>query len=179
MKDKDQKLIWEAFESSIGHGTDDYRDKANVNGIEIHVGRPLGASGDTDFEIYIPAVEVDYDNGPFDQVMRVSEDPDVARDVFDQAIEMAEHASNPNELYKEVEEYARNRPTGEEDWPEIDPDMTRSERWDIAEDMLKAGEDADKIKELLFPDMGRYDWSANLSYMRGGDYPGKHGEPLD
>ncbi|MAF24476.1 hypothetical protein CL634_02730 [bacterium] len=65
------------------------------------------------------------------------------------------------------------------DWPEIDPDMPRSERWDIAEDMLKAGEDTDKIKELLFPDMGRYDWSANISYMRGGDYPGKHGERLD
>ena len=119
--DKDYTKLGLIYEDTLLH--EEYRDQADVNGFTIIVGEPHGQPG-YGYEIYIPQVKIGRD-GVHDQVLRTGDDPDVARDVFDNAVEMAGHTSGPNALYKEVEEYIvrRERQRGEEE--EAEEDQTR------------------------------------------------------
>lgn len=78
------------------------RFSETVNGIEIKVGF---AEDSGDYELYLPQVEIDSDNGIVDQVIRISDSAEVAETVFNEAKKLADESATPAELYKKMEAY--------------------------------------------------------------------------
>ncbi len=88
-----------------------YHEETTVNGIEIVVAWYDDSS--KDYEIYFPQIEISEtadEKGVHDQIIRVSQKPEVAKQVFDYAVRLAQTESDVYEIYKKVEEFARDLP---------------------------------------------------------------------
>ncbi len=84
-------------------------EKREVNGVPISVGWDRGYEDYTIyFDVKLPPDASD--RGVYDQAIRISHRPDVAKQVFDFAAAQAEIESDPVELIKKVEEFARTLP---------------------------------------------------------------------
>ena len=94
------------FEGAPAESESKYGDKAMVNGVEISVGWD---SGYDDYTIYFPGIEMTsqeaQDKGVFDQVIRISDNPEDAKKVFEYAKKVAEEESNLYNLFKKVEAF--------------------------------------------------------------------------
>lgn len=83
-----------------------YYEKATVNGVEIIVTWYDDSS--KDYEIYFPQIKFGADPDVYDQVIRISRKPEVAKQVFDYATKLAETESDVYEIYKKVSKFARD-----------------------------------------------------------------------
>lgn len=93
----------------------DYHEQVTVNGIEISVG--LDAEYD-DYTIYFPQIELGDDaseKGVDDQVIRLSQRPEVAKQVFEYASQLAQTEPDVYALYKKVEAFAQDLPYDKEE----------------------------------------------------------------
>lgn len=91
-----------------------YHEAATVNGVEISVGWD---NGYRDYTIYFPQIQLDKETakkGIYDQVIRITRQPKIAKQVFDYAVARARLTSNPHEIFKKVEEYSRSLEYDEE-----------------------------------------------------------------
>jgi len=90
-----------------------YLEKATVNGTEISVGWD---DGYRDYTIYFPQIKFGEEaekRGVYDQVIRISERLEAAKDVFNYAVARAKLTNDVLEIYKKVESFSRNLPQEE------------------------------------------------------------------
>ena len=89
-----------------------YHETMTANGVEVVVNWYDDSS--KSYEIYFPqikfGVEEASEKGVYDQVISVSQRPEVAKQVFDYAVELAQTESNLYDIYKKVEEFAGGLP---------------------------------------------------------------------
>ena len=94
-------------ESQVKH----YFEKVTINGIEMEVGWD---SGYGDYTIYLPQIEIiggeAERRGISDQVLRISENPELAKKVFEFAKEAANHEKDVYDLYNRVEKFIKSLP---------------------------------------------------------------------
>ena len=100
-------------EKKTGPDTSFY-EASKVNGTEVSVGwdRIYG-----DYTIYFPQIEVNeeaHEHGVHDQVIRLTRRPEVAKQVYDKAVELAEQTTDVYELYKQIKTFSRELPYDEE-----------------------------------------------------------------
>ena len=91
-----------------------YREATTVNGVEISVGWDNGYD---DYTIHFPQIQLGEESsekGVYDQVIRLTRRPEVAKQVFDYAVARAQLTSDLHEIFKKVEEYAGDLPYDEE-----------------------------------------------------------------
>jgi hypothetical protein len=91
-----------------------YHEATTVNGVDISVGWDNGYN---DYTIYFPQIQIDEESsekGVYDQVIRLTRRPEVAKQVFDYAVVQAKLTSDLHEIFKKVEEYSRDLPYDEE-----------------------------------------------------------------
>lgn len=81
-----------------------YRGQRIINGIDIRVGWDRGYD---DYTIYFPQIELGEEDSPPDQVIRITRRPEVAKQVFDFAVEKSKEINDVNKLYRAVEKFAR------------------------------------------------------------------------
>ena len=87
-----------------------YREETTVNGVEISIHWDNGYG---DYVIYFPQIELGdtaYEKGVSDQVLRISQKPEVAKQVFDYASKLAQTEKDVYEIYKKVDEFSRDLP---------------------------------------------------------------------
>lgn len=87
-----------------------FHDSTTVNGIHISVDWD---SSYGDYTIYFPQIEVDdhaRDRGVSDQVLRLSPLPDVAKYLYEKAVELAETTPDVYELYTKIDALRREFP---------------------------------------------------------------------
>lgn len=89
-----------------------YRGQRIINGIDIRVGWDRGYD---DYTIYFPQIELGQEDGPPDQVIRITRRPEVAKQVFDFAVKKSKEINDVNKLYRAVEEFARTLPYDDEE----------------------------------------------------------------
>lgn len=85
---------------------EEYRERSIVNGIVISV------AFDTmyeDYTIYFPQIRMGgteaREKGVSDQVIRISANPEIAKKVYDKAVELASATHNVYDLYKKVDDF--------------------------------------------------------------------------
>lgn len=98
------------FNNKESSENQNYSDKTKANGIEMSV-----AWDDEfgDYTIYFPQIRLNNEatsKGIYDQIIRVSENPDSAKKVFNFAIMQAFQGKPLNDLYKAVLNYSRSLP---------------------------------------------------------------------
>ena len=92
------------MESEQGH----YLEKASINGVDFSVGWD---NGYRDYTIYFPQIEFGenaYEQGVSDQVLRISENREIAKKVFDFVNQEAQRESDVYKLYKKTEDFIYN-----------------------------------------------------------------------
>lgn len=96
-----------------------YQERTTVNGIEISVGWDrLGSYND--YSIYFPQIDLSHawenEEGVSDQVLRISQRRDVAKRVFDHAVELAGDKSlTVYDIYRKVAHFSADLPYDLED----------------------------------------------------------------
>ena len=88
----------------------DYYEKSSPGGTDFSVSWDDGYD---DYTIYFPEIKIGdeaRDRGVDDQVIRISQIPEVAKKVFDFATKISAQEEDVYEVYKQVEEYARTLP---------------------------------------------------------------------
>lgn len=89
------------MDSEKGH----YFEKATVNDIDFSV---AWDDGYRDYTIFFPQIELDenaYGQNIFDQVLRINEDRETAKKVFDFVNQEAQQENDVYELYKKTENF--------------------------------------------------------------------------
>ncbi len=88
-----------------------YFEKETINGIEIEVGWDNGYG---DYTIYLPQIEIiggeAEKRGISDQVLRISENPELAKKVFEFAKGAATQEKDAYDLYNRVEKFIKSLP---------------------------------------------------------------------
>jgi len=91
-----------------------YTERADVNGIEMSIKfinqYPGTGSQEGDYEMYFPQIKAGdeaRERGVSDSVIRISEDPEIAKKVFAYATEAAKFDGDVYSLYKKVRAFAR------------------------------------------------------------------------
>jgi type III secretory pathway component EscV len=97
-----------SLEVPIGTSKDDKRFSGDttVNGIKIQVRWTL----EEEYDIYFPQIkmgDLHEIEGVSDQVLRLDDNPDTAKKVFDEACRLAQTESNVYELYKKIDSFIR------------------------------------------------------------------------
>jgi len=96
-----------------------YHESTTVNGVEISIG------WDNDYTICFPQINLSHawenKEGVSDQVLRLSRRPDVAKKVFDYAVQLAQTESNVYEIYRKVDVFSRDLPYDEDKPEETSP----------------------------------------------------------
>jgi len=82
----------------------DYHEKINVNGTEISVGWDTGYNN---FTIYFPQIEILVKEGVNDQIIIIDKQSEVAKQVFDYAVQLAEKETDIYEIYKKVRAFVK------------------------------------------------------------------------
>ncbi len=95
-----------------------YHEKCTENGIEISVGWDVGHN---DYTIYFPQIDLDYawNEETSDQVIRITQLPDVAKQIYDYAVKQASQVKDVYELYRRVNAFKADFPYDEEDLEEF------------------------------------------------------------
>ena len=83
-----------------------FREASTVNGIEISVGWDRGYD---EYTIYFPQIDINEvsERGVSDQVLGLTGRPEVAKKVYDKAVELAETTPDVYELYKKIDTFSR------------------------------------------------------------------------
>jgi hypothetical protein len=92
-----------------------YSEKATVNGVEISVRWDREYE---DYTIYFPQIELGEkasEKGVFDQIIRITRRPEVAKQVFDYASKLAQTESDVYKIFKQVEDFSRDLPYNEDE----------------------------------------------------------------
>jgi hypothetical protein len=92
-----------------------YQEKTTVNGVEISI---HWDSRYDDYTIYFPQIEIGWaarERGVDDQVIRISRKREVAKQVFDEALKLAQTESDVYEVYKKVEAFSQPLPYEDEE----------------------------------------------------------------
>lgn len=79
-----------------------YRESANVNGLQIEAGWDQGYG---DYTIYLPQIQVGKEPGIYDQVVRISEKAADAKNAFAFAKQLAEQGMSPEDIWVELKEW--------------------------------------------------------------------------
>lgn len=90
-----------------------YRNQETVNGIEISV---AWSDMDEDYTIFFPQIEwgeAASEKGVRDQIIRIGQRPEAAKQVFEYAANLAQTESDVYALYRKVEDFIRNLPAEE------------------------------------------------------------------
>ena len=99
-----------------------YHEATTVNGVDISVGWDNGYN---DYTIYFPQIDLSHawenEEGVSDQVLRLSRRPDVAKKVFDYAVQLAQTESNVYEIYRKVDAFSRDLPYDKDEPEEATP----------------------------------------------------------
>jgi hypothetical protein len=82
-----------------------YHEKTVVNKITISVGYD---GGYRDYTLYFPNIDLMNDEGVYDQVLRISDKEEDAREYFKRAVELAKSGKNVYDIYKELQQQIRN-----------------------------------------------------------------------
>ncbi|MBI4249989.1 hypothetical protein HY622_00145 [Candidatus Uhrbacteria bacterium] len=85
-----------------------YHDRAVVNGVEIEV---RWDDTNNDYLIHFPQIDIGDENrqrGIYDNVIRMNQDPNSAKEVFEFAKEVAERFSDVYEVYPRAEGYIKS-----------------------------------------------------------------------
>lgn len=85
-----------------------YLEETTINGKVISVGWDEGYN---DYTIYFPQINIGdeaREKGVYDQVIRISQNPKIAKEVFDFASKLAQTESDIYIIYKKVEEFSRD-----------------------------------------------------------------------
>ena len=102
-----------------------YHEATTVNGVDISVGWDNGYN---DYTIYFPQIDLSHawenEEGVSDQVLRLSRRPDVAKKVFDYAVQLAQTESNVYEIYRKVDAFSRDLPYDKDEPEEATPTPT-------------------------------------------------------
>lgn len=85
-----------------------YHEQKTVNGVKISVG--WDADYDN-FTIYFPQIELGVKEGVEDQAIIIAEQSEVAKQVFDYAVQLAEKETDVCEIYKKVKVFVKNLST--------------------------------------------------------------------
>lgn len=90
-----------------------FHEASTVNGIQISVSWDHGYG---DYTIYLPQIDLSESrkHGVSDQVLRLTRRPEVAKQVYDKAVELAKTTPDVYELYKLIEIFSRELPSDEE-----------------------------------------------------------------
>jgi hypothetical protein len=85
-----------------------YFEEATVNGINYGVGWD---SGYRDYTVYFPGIELNeaaHDKGVWDQVIRISDDREEAKKVFDRTGEIAKEEKDVYKVFLQVVDYVND-----------------------------------------------------------------------
>lgn len=88
------------LKEGLNEGDTSYRDKATIDGTTISVGYDNGYG---DYTLYFPQIEMYNDRGVADQVLRVTDDSEKAKEYFEKAKELARDGKDVYDIYKELE----------------------------------------------------------------------------
>ncbi len=86
--------------------------RETVNGVDIVV---KWDEGYDDYVIYLPQIELGKEEGIYDQVIRLTRKPEVAKQVFDFATKEAEKTKNVYDLFRSVEKFSKDLPYDDEE----------------------------------------------------------------
>lgn len=92
-----------------------FREQTTVNGVDIIVAWDKGYD---DYIIYFPQIdtgEESYKKGITDQVLRIDQKPEVAKQVFDYASKLAQTESDVYDIYSKVEKFCQDLPHEDEE----------------------------------------------------------------
>jgi len=92
-----------------------YREQTTVNGIRINV---AWDSGYRDYTLDFPQIDLGYatKNEPgVCQAMRITRNPEIAKQIFDFAVKKAGEINNVYDLYREVKKFSKDLPYEDEE----------------------------------------------------------------
>ena len=83
-----------------------FQETATVNGIEVNVGWD---SREKEYALYLPQIQIGNEQDCH-EVLRLDQSPEIARQIFEKAVELAQNGSDVYEIYQQVSEFEKELP---------------------------------------------------------------------